>query len=221
MKSIKFVLYFLKNLITRNVVKILFITFGLVSFLYAGTFEPTKYEIDVIKKIDFDTTKSHLYLYSTVENNNVKYQVLQSNTPLTLVNNKYIYYRYNRFNVFLWAVFLICLIAIVISTIIGMRGDGVAWDIDESYIYAMSKFLTCEEKNGKYYYILFDRLVFVSDSLLNKSYRSCSTSESIIRNIRISSFTDLKAYPKFKTKIQKKDSLLSKEFNFLTLLYHH
>lgn len=210
MTSIKFVLYFLKNLIVRNIGKTLFITFGLVSFLYAGTFEPTKCEIDVIKKIDFDTTKSHLYLYSTVENNDIKYQVLQSNTPLTLVNNKYIYYEYNGFNVFLWVVFVICLIVIVISTIIGMNDDDVAWDLNESYIYAMSKFLTCEEENGKYYYILFGRLVFVSDSLLSKSYRSCSTSESIIRDIRISSFTDLKAYPKFKTKIQKRDSLLSK-----------
>lgn len=52
-----------------------------------------------------------------------------------------------------------------------MNDDDVAWDLNESYIYAMSKFLTCEEENGKYYYILFGRLVFVSDSLLSKSYR--------------------------------------------------
>lgn len=210
MTSIKFIFYFLKNLIVRNIGKTLFITFGIVSFVYAGTFDPVKCEIDVIKKIEFDSTKAHLYLYSTVENNDIKYQVLQSNTPLSLVDNKYIYYEYNGFNVFLWIVFVICSIIMVITTIVGRNDDDVAWDFKESYTYAMSKFVTCEEENGKYYYILFGRLIFVSDSLLNKSYRSCSTSESIIRDIRISSFTDLKAYPQFKTKIQKRDSLLNK-----------
>lgn len=210
MTSIKFIFYFLKNLIVRNIGKTLLITFGIVSFFYAGTFDPVKREIDVIKKIDFDSTKAHLYLYTTVENNNIKYQVLQSNTSLSLVYNKYIYYTYNGFNVFLWVVFVTCLTIMVIITIVSMNDDCVNWDFKESYIYAMSKFLTCEEENSKYYYILFGRLIFVSDSLLNKSYLSCSTPESIIRKIGISSFTDLKAYPRFKTKIQKRDYLLNK-----------
>lgn len=212
MTSIKFIWFFLLNLIKRNIAKSIFTSVCIVSFVYAGTFEPARGEIIVLQDIKLDSiSKEYLYLYSVLENNKLEYKVLQSDEPVKLVDgNKYIYYSYNGFNVLMWVLFSISLIIITMGTLMGIKDDDIGWDVEESYIYAISRFLICEEENGKYYYILFGRLIFASDDLINKGYRGRTTSESIIRELRINSFADLRAYPNFKTKVQKRDWLLSK-----------
>lgn len=211
MTSIKFICLFLLNLIRRNVAKTIFISICIISFVYAGTYEPVKNEIVILQDIRLDSiSKEYLYLYSVLEENKVKYKVLNLDEPVKLSDGKYVYYSYNDVNVLMWILFVISLTIVIIGTLIGIKDDDIGWGVEESYIYAISRFLTCEEENGKYYYILFGRLIFVSDNLLNKGYRAYSTSESIIRNLNINSLSDLRAYPNFKTKAQKRDWLLSK-----------
>jgi hypothetical protein len=211
MNSIKFICFFLLNLIKRNIIKSIFVFVCIVSFIYAGTFEPVRNEIIVLQDIKLDSLqKEYLYLYSYLKNNKIVYNVLQLNEPAKLVDGKYIYYSYNEFNKLMWILFVVSLTLIIIGTLIGTKDKDVGWEVEESYIYAISRFLICEEENGKYYYILFGKLVFVSDDLLNKGYMGLTTSESIIRGLCINSLSDLSAYPNFKTKKEKRDWLLSK-----------
>lgn len=208
--ALKFILIFLFDLAKNNVAKTIFISIMTVSYIYMGTFPNNREEYRIVKQDKIENT--FIYIYPTVSDNKVSFGILSSTEPLKLENNKYVFYTEHGANVFFYIIFGISAFIFLIMTIGALMGENEAqWDFGDSLKYTFSRFINCEEENGKFYYTLFGRLVSVKDSIIESSRHDRSYRQSLMYQLNIvGSFSELSAFPKYKTKKNKRSELLEK-----------
>lgn len=198
--NLKFVLWFLYELIFSNKIKMIYIFIIVISYIYAGTFEDDIHTYNVI-----NTTKhngNYIYTVETISDNKVEYKNYWYSKPINITNSKLSTTSYNGLNALLWLIFVVFIIVLLISTFLE---DDTGWEFSTVFREAISKVIRSEEESGEYYYTVFGRLIYKSDTVLTpSSYYGNLASYFGIRDI--SSITSL---PKFKTKSKKRETLLN------------
>lgn len=201
MQYLKLILNFLFNFIINNRIKTLFVILSAILFNYAGSIPETEKELFIIKSLDLgDKYKNrYAYIYETSVGDKIKMEVINSETPQELVNNKIIYTKYNELNIALWILFGISTLMFIIPSFM-YSDDDVNWELRGVWYDSLKSTIYSELEDDIYYYMSFGRLIYKSEKLL--------TPESVMRNSGINSFTDIKSMPKFKTKSLKREKIL-------------
>jgi len=201
MQYLKLILNFLFNLIISNKIKILFIILSIISFKYVDEIPDTQKELFVVKSLDLgDKYKNrYAYIYETSISNEIKTEVISFEKPQDLVNNKLIHTKYNELNIVIWILFFLFTLLFIIPSFMYDDSD-VNWELKDVWYDSIRSTIYSELEDGVYYYMSFGRLIYKSEKLL--------TPESVMRNSGISSLTDIKSMPKFKTKSLKRESIL-------------
>lgn len=198
--NLKFVFWFLYELIFSNKIKMIYIFIIVISYIYAGTFKDDISTYNVI-----NTTKhngDYIYTVENISDNKVEYKNFWDKTPINIIDSKLSITSYNGFNVLMWVISVAFLIVLLIATFLE---DDTGWEFSTVYKEAISKVIHSEEESGQYYYTIFGRLIYKSDTVLTpSSYYGNLASYFGIRGI--SSITSL---PKFKTRAKKRETLLN------------
>lgn len=199
---LKFFLIFLYTLIKDNIVKSICLAISITIFQFAGTFSDGEYIKDVVQEIEVNG--DYLYVSEKITNDdNITYELNDFKEPQKVENGKLIYYEYSQINVLMWALFAFSTFIVGLMTILGWSGeDDSGWHSNESYKNAISKIIYCVEENGIFYYMSFGRLLSKRDNQLSR-YDIC-------RSLGIRSLSDIRFCPKFQTKTQKRENLLTK-----------
>lgn len=186
--------YFIKT----NLVKLIMIVLSIVTFNYAGTFEDIKYERSVVENLvveDFpvdcpscELSNTYLYITMNIEDNKVKYDVIQRKEPESLKDGKIIWYEYSGYNIFLWVLFVLCLLILTIMTF--SEDTDTRWKFRDPYRDAIKMMIHTEYKEGIYYYISFGRLLGKRDHQIIR--------DNILYDFSISRLSDIMFHPPFK-----------------------
>lgn len=199
MSYLKFALVFIFEIITNNIVKSILLISAIVSFNFAGVFPDTIDDYKIIHQTKIEDT--YLYFYKTISDNKIKYENISSDKPIELKNGGIKVSSYNGLNVLFWIIFSVCGIVVLIATFINDSDTG--WDVSDAWTDAFSTLIYCEEENGHFYYFALGRLISKTDTQINRRYR-------ITHELNISGFRDLFRCPKYQTKTQRRETLLSK-----------
>lgn len=209
MNKVNFNFKLLMKLVVKNPVKVITILVSILSYYYAGSFSPEVHTATVIgvpTVLKQNTKNTYIYISESISGSSITHSVLEFNDPIKIVNNTIEYTEYNGFNVFFWVIFGISLLIIISSLAIGMSDDDVSWEFDSCIEHTISRFIRCEIENEKYYYTIFNRLISVRDSLTNGRYRN----DPLCKDFGIYRLSDLKSYPYFETKQNKRNNKLNK-----------
>ena len=194
----KLFLYSTFYITKNNLGKLILVILSIISFNYAGTFEDVKYEAEVAKEINIDGI--YLYITKDIEDNEINYDVIQREKPEELKDGKITWYEYAGVNIFLWVVVVVCVVIILLLTF--ADDSDLHWDIRDSYKKALEKMFHTEYEDGVYYYIAFGRLMGKRSEQINR--------HSILYEFSVYSLSDILFHPKFQTKTEKRENLLSK-----------
>jgi hypothetical protein len=198
----KFLLLLLLDLVKSNPAKCITIFLSIITWNIAGTFSDVKYEEKIDQYIEISGT--HLYISSDIKDNKIKYELSQYKEKQELIDNKLVWTEYSGWNVFFWVIFIISFGIWSISTLVGWfsyDNDDAGWDLKDSVIESLSTITYCEEENGIYYYLVMGRLIGKRDKQIRIS--------DFRYEFGINSIRDILFCPKFKTKSQKRENLLS------------
>jgi hypothetical protein len=183
-------LLFLNNIIL-NPVKILLILipiFLIPNRYYFGEYSYGK--TPIIKEMTYGD--EYLYLYKTVSDNQIKYKVLNFDTKQKIVDGNLIDKDYTFF-------FYFSFVASSISTvilIIWLFVDG--WPFREARLKTISRWIYCELEEDVYYYFFGDRYLGKSKvDIKDRLYK-----------LEVSSLSDIRLRPVFKTKSMKREDKL-------------
>jgi len=199
---IKFTLILLFELIKTNIVKTIFLIAAIISFNLADTFPDTTNTYNVVAETKVENT--FIYVYETISDNKVQYEnIWQEGKPLEVKNGMISSRSYNGFNILFWALFVISVVVLAISTFVGMNDDDIGWEFEDAWLEAFTSLIYCEEENGEFYYFALGRLISKTDRKISGGYR-------ITRELRVEGFRDLYRCPKFQTKTQRRETLLNK-----------
>lgn len=198
MNKLKYLLIFIKSLIFNNKIKFLFLLINSILFHYAGTIPNSINDNFIIKEVQVDD-RTYLYIRSSVQNNQINYDIIQSDKPQKVTNGILVTSEYHGGNVALWVSFGIISLILIISTLVTW-GDSDGWEIEECLEEAFLSLVVCEFEDGKYYYTCCGRLLGVSDHKRTHQY--------ILGDFGVRGFDELKTCPKFETKTQRRDRSL-------------
>lgn len=95
---LKYLFYFLIELIKTNPVKTLTAIIGIVALNFAGTFPNWNKEIKIEKTVQVDS--GWVYLYPKIEENKIKYEMIYSPQELDLKSDIYVSSEYHGANIF-------------------------------------------------------------------------------------------------------------------------
>lgn len=199
MSYLKFLFVFLLELLKNNPIKILYITVAIITFNFAGSFENdvNEYEVATVVKID----NNYVYVCRSISENKIKYENVWDSKEIPIKNGKIYIESYAFLNGLMWFFFVISCILFIVPTF--MSDDDVNWEIEDCWKEAFCTLIYCEEENGEFYYFALGRLI-------DKRNRQVSRSYSITRELNINGFRDLYRCPKYQTKTQRRETLLSK-----------
>lgn len=177
----------------------------IIGYTNAGTYQSYKSYYNVVDSLVVKDITGNAYLYVTasVSDNKIKYDLLTSSEPLKIIDGKYEFMEYHWANYFFWSLFGVTLHLLVISYLLGLGDDSVSWGWKESWKNAFFTLITCEEENGKFYYMCLGRLLTVKDQPMQLRH-------GIYYDLGINDFKDLHLYPKFQTKQSRRQSKLDK-----------
>jgi hypothetical protein len=181
----------LLNNIILNPIKIILILIPFILIPNRNYFGEYSYEkTPIIKEMTYGD--EYLYLYKTVSENQIKYEVLNFDTKQKIINGNLIDKDYSFF-------FYFSIVTSGISTIIFfilLYVDG--WSFSEARLKTISRWIYCELEENVYYYFFDDRFLGKSDNdLKGKLYR-----------LEVSSLSDIRLRPVFKTKSMKREDKL-------------
>jgi hypothetical protein len=194
---LKYLFYFLIELIKTNPVKTLLVIIGIVAFNFAGTFPNWNKETKIEKIVQVDS--GWVYLYQKIEENKIKYEMIYSSEKLDLKSNIYVSSEYHGANAFFWVLSVVSFF-IVIGGTFDSNND---WEFSEVRGHTIGRLTNCEFEDGYYYYIIGGRLI-------GKTNRQSTSYRYIYRNFNIHSLNDVSICPKFETKTSRRESKLSK-----------
>jgi hypothetical protein len=198
MNYIKYLLSFIKELIFNNKIKFIFITIACVLFYYAGTIPNSIVSNRIVKEIQIDN-ETYLYVRSSVQNNQINYDIIQSDKPQKITNGILLTSEYHGGNVALWVLFgIISLILIVYTCITWNESEG--WEINDCLEEAFLSLVECEFEGDKYYYTSCGKLLGIKEHKVNHQY--------ILGEFKVRGFDELKTCPKFETKSQRREKSL-------------
>lgn len=197
---IKFTLMFIRNLILNNKVKLLFLKVSTVLFYFAGTIPDSIVINKIVKEIQVDD-KTYLYVKSYIRNNELGYDIIQSDKPQKVTNGVLLTSEYHDGNIAMWVLFSIITFIIVLLTFIN-RDEESGWEINYCLEEAFLSLVECEFEYDKYYYICCGKLLGVRDHKVTHHY--------ILGEFRVRGFDELKTCPKFETKTQRRENKLKR-----------
>jgi len=200
MNYIKYLLSFIKELIFNNKIKFIFIVIACVLFYYAGTIPNSIVSNRIVKEIQIDN-ETYLYVRSGVQNNQINYDIIQSDKPQKITNGILTTSEYHGGNVALWVLFGIISLVLFIFTVITWN-DEDGWEINDCLEKAFLSLVECEFEGDKYYYTSCGKLLGIKEHKVNHQY--------ILGEFRVSGFDELKTCPKFETKTQRRERSLNK-----------
>lgn len=195
---LKYLFYFLIELIKTNPVKTLTSIIGIVALNFAGTFPNWNKEIKIEKTVQVDS--GWVYLYPKIEENKIKYEMIYSPEKLDLKSDIYVSSEYHGANVFFWVLSVVSFIIVIIGTFDSNNND---WEFSEVRGHTIGRLTNCEFEDGHYYYTIGGRLI-------GKVDRQSTSYRHIYRNFGIHSLSDVSICPKFETKTSRRESKLSK-----------
>lgn len=181
----------LLNNIILNPVKILLILIPFILIPNRNYFGEYSYDkTPIIKEMTYGD--EYLYLYKTVSENQIKYEVLNFDTKQKIINGNIIDKDYSFF-------FYFSIVVSGISVIILLIWVGVdGWNLSEARLKTISRWIYCELEEDVYYYFFDDRFLGKSkDDLKGRLYR-----------LEVSSLRDIRLRPVFKTKSMKREDKL-------------
>ena len=181
----------LLNNIILNPIKIILILIPFILIPNRNYFGEYSYDkTPIIKEMTYGN--EYLYLYKTVSDNQIKYEVLNFDTKQKIINGNIVDKDYSFFFYFSMVVSGISVIILIIW--IGVDG----WDFSEARLKTISRWIYCELEEDVYYYFFDDRFLGKSkDDLKGKLYR-----------LEVSSLRDIRLRPVFKTKSMKREDKL-------------
>lgn len=195
LKYIIFIKNLIYYLIVNNPNKSIIIFISIILLSISGRFNDQERKYNVVAY--FNIGGDHVYIHKKQEN----YLILKTDKVEKVTNGVLKRMEYSDLN---WFGFILSFIFILLS-IVGSFTDD--WDLLVCRGQAFSKFIYCEEEDGKYYYFALDRLISVKNNLIDQKY-------TIIANdIGINSFSKLKRCPIYSTKKQKREKILNKILN--------
>ena len=186
----KFYILYILDLIKCNKVKSISIIIAIVSFYFvsysnfSGIFDKEKNEFKIVSQAKIEN--SYLYIVETISDNEIQYTLKEFKEPQIIKDNKLQTYRYHFGNSLIWGAF--------------------GWEFSVSFQNTIYKMISCEEDDGKFYYIALGRLIGTK----NEQIPPRSTACDFCCELKIEKLSNLKKCPKFKTKQQKRDYLLNK-----------
>lgn len=194
---ILYLYHFLIELFKENLGKSITLILTCLAFFYAGSFEGYIERTKIERSVKVDT--GWVYLYSRISDNKIKYELIQSNAPLELKNGFFETMEYHEMNVLLWVIFVIGIIILAIGTF----SDEFGWSWSDTKEYTIGKLVECEYEDGKYIYLLNDRLLGERDRQISSYKRVC-------REFDIYSLSELAIKPNYETKNKKRQNALQK-----------
>ena len=198
MNYIKYLLIFIKSLIFNNKINFLFLLINSILFHYAGTIPNSINDNKIIKEVQVDD-RTYLYIRSSVQNNQINYDIIQFDKPQKVTNGILVTSGYHDGNIVLWVFFSIISITLIIYTCITWN-ESEGWEINDCLEEAFLSLVVCEFEDGKYYYTCCGKLLGVSDHKRKHQY--------ILGDFSVRGFDELKTCPKFETKTQRRDRSL-------------
>jgi len=198
MNYIKYLLSFIKELIFNNKIKFIFIVIACVLFYYAGTIPNSIVSNRIVKEIQIDN-ETYLYIRSGVQNNQINYDIIQSDKPQKIINGILLTSEYHGGNVALWVLFGIISLILFIFTLVTW-GESEGWEIEECLEESFLSLVECEFEGNKYYYTCCGKLLGIKEHKVNHQY--------ILGEFRVRGFDELKTCPKFETKTQRREKSL-------------
>jgi len=198
MNYIKYLLSFIKELIFNNKIKFIFIIIASVLFYYAGTIPNSIESNKIVKEIQIDD-KVYLYVRSSVQNNQINYDIIQSDRPQKVTNGILLTSEYHGGNVAMWVLFGIISLVLFIFTVVTW-GESEGWEINDCLEKAFLSLVECEFEDGKYYYTCCGKLLGIKEHKVTHQY--------ILGEFRVRGFDELKTCPKFETKSQRREKSL-------------
>lgn len=198
MNYIKYLLIFIKSLIFNNKINFLFLLINSILFHYAGTIPNSINDNKIIKEVQVDD-RTYLYIRSSVQNNQINYDIIQFDKPQKVTNGILVTSGYHDGNIVLWVFFSIISITLIIYTCITWN-ESEGWEINDCLEEAFLSLVVCEFEDGKYYYTCCGKLLGVSDHKRRHQY--------ILGDFSVRGFDELKTCPKFETKTQRRDRSL-------------
>ena len=201
MNYLKFTLVFILELVRKNIIKTIFLTAAITTFIYAGTFEDdvNSYDVATVVKVD----SNYIYVCRTIHDGQIKYENIWNEKEIPIKDGKIYISSYSFANGFIWVVFGISSLILIIGTIIGRNDDDIGWEIGECWDEAFSTLIYCEEENGEFYYFALGRLISKRDRQVSRNYH-------ITSELKINGFRELYRCPKYQTKTQRRETLLNK-----------
>lgn len=194
---ILYLYHFLFEFFRENIGKSITLIITCLSFIYAGSFEDYIERTKIDKSVKVDS--GWVYLYSRISDNKIKYELIHSNTPLELKNGFFEHVEYHEMNVLMWVIFAVGLIVLGVGTF----SDDFGWKWSDVKEYTIGRLAECEYEDGKYIYLLGDRLLGQRD-------RQISSYRKVCREFDIYSLSELKIKPHYKTKNKKRQNALEK-----------
>ena len=191
----------LYNLITGNMLKIIWTILAIIGFSCSQFYK----EDDIEKKTAKYVAKvDNKYTYFFLAGDD-SYSTIVTDKPLK--NNTYIYTTTQGEYIFLQVLGWFSIFILVVCFFIGLGGDeDAAWEIDKVFQESLNFLIECEFEDSKFIYIAVGRLLGKTDRQLYRGY-----GDNIAEQLNIRNFTDILNCPKFKTKSQKRSELLNKK----------
>lgn len=196
MTKFKFSILFLYKLIITNPCKLIFIFLSCFFWVKAGTYPDVKSTLPVVDSLKSDG--NFLYVYKTIKNDKINYDIWESNVPVKLVNSAIIYDDYNDKNVLCWAGFACCLIITIVILSISISNSDIAWNFSKSFNWALSWFVKADMVDDYYIQYVFGKMVSKQMHLNSVEYLN-------INNLR-----NLRSLPDYESVNEKRDRTLKK-----------
>jgi hypothetical protein len=162
-------LRFLLYLLVKNPAKLIFIVLTLISFEFAGKFNDDKNKDHVLAEnlIVQGKDSSYVYLYKDQS----VFRVTSFPKKQAILPDQTIEYgSYAAINIVLWIVFGILSIILLASVI--TNDDDVNWEFRTNWSSFLRKQVKVYEQNGKYHWVLFNKLLVVHEKPIDGYFLS-------------------------------------------------
>lgn len=186
------------NFIRINIGKSIVLTTLVLSFY--GIYNVTQYKnekLPVIAEVKYG--KSYLYIVNDKHKSVLEYSERQK-----ITNNQILHQTDTEIFTLCVALTVVMGIVFVVLLILSINDDAVAWDLMEVFHKTISVLIECELEDGKYHYTILGRLI----SMQNK--KQYIGNGNLAYQFNINNITTILNLPKFKTKTEKRNSLLAK-----------
>jgi hypothetical protein len=192
-----FVISLIQELITNNSKKLIFIIFGLACLYLSNVFDRDEV---ITQKVINQFTVDNKYVYVYVKSDG--YHFKEFNKNMNVKNGILTYKETDTLYSVFMAGFVIVSILIVFLFFMGLDDHQIGWEFDDCWETAFATLISCEIQDGKYHYIIFDRLIDITDRQIN--------SNNISNYLYINTFKQILNLPKFETTSGRRDNLLKK-----------